>query len=47
MVGNLLFGIAERAGAVPTAYPPLLLLAVAVACLAVLRSRVRAVEIVR
>jgi len=46
MVGNLLFGIAEGS-AVPTAYPPLLLIAVAAGCLAILRSRVRAVEIVR
>jgi ABC-2 type transport system permease protein len=47
LVGNLLFGITERGVAVPTAYPPLVLIAVAAGCLAILRSRVRAVEIVR
>ncbi len=45
--GNLVFGIAERGFAVPAAYPPLVLGAVALGCLAVLRARVRAVEIVR
>lgn len=47
MVGNLLFGIAERGVGVPAAYPLLLLITVAAGCLAILRSRVRAVEIVR
>jgi ABC-2 type transport system permease protein len=46
MIGNLLFGIAQRGAAVPAAYPPIVLVLVALGCLAVLRSRVRAVEIV-
>lgn len=46
VVGNLIFGIAERGSPVPVAYPPIVLVLVAVGCLAVLRSRVRAVEIV-
>jgi ABC-2 type transport system permease protein len=46
LVGNLMFGIAERGSPVPAAYPPLVLVLVALGCLAVLRSRVRAVEIV-
>jgi len=47
MLGNALFGIAERGGSVPTLYPALVLGLVCVACLAVLRARVRAVEVVR
>jgi ABC-2 type transport system permease protein len=46
MIGNLLFGIAGRGAPVPQAYPPIVLALVALGCLAVLRSRVRAVEIV-
>jgi len=46
VIGNLLFGIAERGAPVPPAYPPIVLVLVALGCLAVLRSRVRAVEIV-
>lgn len=46
MIGNLLFGIADRGVPVPHAYPPIVLTLVALGCLAVLRSRVRAVEIV-
>jgi ABC-2 type transport system permease protein len=46
-LGNALFGIQERAFAVAWPYPALVLAAVALACLAVLRARVRAVEIVR
>jgi ABC-2 type transport system permease protein len=47
LVGNLLFGIVSRGPAVPAFYPPIVLALVALGCLAVLRSRVRAVEIVR
>ncbi len=46
MIGNLLFGIEGRGVTVPPVYPPIVLALVAVGCLAVLRSRVRAVEIV-
>lgn len=46
MIGNLLFGIAGRGVTIPPAYPPIVLALVALGCLAVLRSRVRAVEIV-
>jgi ABC-2 type transport system permease protein len=46
MIGNLLFGIEGRGVTVPPAYPPIVLALVALGCLAVLRSRVRAVEIV-
>jgi ABC-2 type transport system permease protein len=46
MIGNLLFGIAQRGAPIPAAYPPIVLVLVALGCLAVLRSRVRAVEIV-
>jgi ABC-2 type transport system permease protein len=46
LVGNLIFGIAGRGTPVPLAYPPIVLVLMAVACLAVLRARVRAVEIV-
>jgi hypothetical protein len=45
-LGDALLG-APRETALPWAYPALVLAAVAVASLAVLRSRVRAVEIVR
>ncbi len=45
-VGNALFGIAERAGTLSPIWPALVLIAVAAGCLLVLRSRVRAVEIV-
>jgi ABC-2 type transport system permease protein len=47
VVGNLVFGITERGFAVPAAYPPLAIALVGLGCLAVLRARVRAVEIVR
>jgi ABC-2 type transport system permease protein len=46
VVGNLIFGIAERGARVPVAYPLLALALLAIGCLLVLRSRVRAVEIV-
>jgi ABC-2 type transport system permease protein len=46
-VGNALFGIAARATALPVVWPALTLALAAVACLFVLRARVRAVEIVR
>jgi ABC-2 type transport system permease protein len=46
VVGNRLFGITDRIASVPTLYPVLVLAAVVLVCLAVLRSRVRAVEIV-
>jgi len=46
MIGNLLFGIEGRGVPIPVAYPPIVLALVALGCLAVLRSRVRAVEIV-
>jgi ABC-2 type transport system permease protein len=46
VVGNLIFGVAERGVAVPSAYPPIALAVLAAGCLLVLRSRVRAVEIV-
>ena len=46
VVGNRLFGIVDRMVSVPTLYPVLVLAAVFVLCLAILRSRVRAVEIV-
>ncbi len=45
-VGNALFGIAERATSLPVVWPALTLAVVAAGCLLVLRSRVRAVEIV-
>ena len=47
VVGNLVFGITERGFAVPAAYAPLAIVLVGLGCLAVLRARVRAVEIVR
>jgi ABC-2 type transport system permease protein len=46
LIGNLLFGIEGRGVPIPVAYPPIVLALVALGCLAVLRSRVRAVEIV-
>ena len=46
-LGNALFGITDRAFQLPWAYPALVLTAVSLACLAILRARVRAVEIVR
>jgi ABC-2 type transport system permease protein len=46
VVGNTIFGIATRGPVVPAAYPPIVLALLAVGCLLVLRSRVRAVEIV-
>jgi ABC-2 type transport system permease protein len=46
IVGNLIFGIAERGAPVPAAYPPIALVLLAAGCLLVLRKRVRAVEIV-
>jgi ABC-2 type transport system permease protein len=46
-VGNAMFGITSRAFDIPWAQPALVLAAACLACLAVLRSRVRAVEIVR
>jgi ABC-2 type transport system permease protein len=45
IIGNLIFGIAGRVR-IPSAYPVVVLLLVALGCLAVLRARVRAVEIV-
>jgi ABC-2 type transport system permease protein len=46
-LGAALFGVAERRPTLPWAWPAAVLLVVAVLCLVVLRSRVRAVEIVR
>ena len=46
-VGNALFGIHERAYDLPWIQPALVLVVACLACLAILRSRVRAVEIVR
>jgi ABC-2 type transport system permease protein len=46
IVGNRLFGNVDRAVSVPTLYPLVVLAVVLVLCMAVLRSRVRAVEIV-
>jgi ABC-2 type transport system permease protein len=46
IVGNALFGIAERTGSLPVVWPALTLAVVLVACLFVLRARVRAVEVV-
>jgi ABC-2 type transport system permease protein len=46
-LGNALFGITDRAFQLPWAYPALVLLAVTFGCLAILRARVRAVEIVQ
>ena len=46
-LGVTLFGLTERAVAVPWAYAAAMLAAVSLGCLAILRSRVRAVEIVQ
>jgi len=46
VVGNLIFGIAERGAPLPASYPPIALALLATGCLLVLRKRVRAVEIV-
>jgi len=46
-VGNALFGIEERALDIPWVQPALVLALVSLACLAILRARVRAVEIVQ
>jgi ABC-2 type transport system permease protein len=46
VVGGRIFGIAERGVPIPAALPPLALALLAAGCLLVLRSRVRAVEIV-
>jgi ABC-2 type transport system permease protein len=46
IVGEALFGLASRDAGIPAAYPLLVVAVVMVGCLAVLRARVRAVEIV-
>jgi ABC-2 type transport system permease protein len=46
VVGNALFGIVERTGSLSVVWPALTLAVVVVACLFVLRARVRAVEVV-
>jgi len=46
-LGNALFGITDRALQLPWVYPALILFLVSLGCLAILRARVRAVEIVR
>lgn len=46
-IGRALFGIADRTFALPWPWAALVLAAVCLGCLAVLRARVRAVEIVR
>jgi len=46
-LGNTLFGITDRAFQLSWPYPASVLAAVSLACLAILRARVRAVEIVR
>ena len=46
-VGNAMFGISDRAFDVPWVQPAVVLALVCLGCLAILRSRVRAVEIVR
>jgi ABC-2 type transport system permease protein len=46
-VGNAMFGIRDRAFEIPWAQPALVLALVCLGCLAILRSRVRAVEIVQ
>lgn len=46
-IGRALFGISDRAFALPWPWAALVLAAVCLGCLAVLRARVRAVEIVR
>jgi ABC-2 type transport system permease protein len=45
-LGNALFGLKERAFTLPWPYPAVVLLLACLACLLILRSRVRAVEIV-
>jgi len=48
VVGRLLFGVADRGAVVsPTAYALVALAGAGAACLAILRSKVRAVEVVR
>jgi ABC-2 type transport system permease protein len=47
LVGSSLFGIASHGVDVPAAFAPIVLACIAAACLAILRARVRAVEIVR
>jgi ABC-2 type transport system permease protein len=46
-IGAALFGVAERGPTLPWSWPAAVLLVVGLLCLVVLRSRVRAVEIVR
>ena len=46
-VGNALFGVVDRSLTLPVAYPVVILALTAIGCLLILRSRVRAVEIVR
>src|SRR5687768_13676184 len=46
-VGNAMFGIESRAYDIPWAQPAIVLALVGLGCLAILRSRVRAVEIVQ
>jgi ABC-2 type transport system permease protein len=45
-LGAALFGVAERGPSLPWSWPAAVLLAVSLLCLVILRSRVRAVEIV-
>jgi hypothetical protein len=45
-LGAALFGVAERGPTLPWSWPAAVLLAVSLLCLVILRSRVRAVEIV-
>lgn len=47
LVGNALFGIADSAALAPSTYAAVVLVLAVAGCLAILRSRVRAVEIVR
>jgi hypothetical protein len=46
-VGNAMFGITDRAFGIPWAQPAMMLTLACLGALAILRSRVRAVEIVR
>jgi ABC-2 type transport system permease protein len=46
-LGAALFGVVERGPTLPWSWPAAVLLAVSLLCLVILRSRVRAVEIVR
>ena len=46
-LGNALFGVTDRAFELPWAWPAAVLVAVVLGCLAILRARVRAVEIVQ